>query len=156
MEIDELEAGRELDALIAKLLERRGEEYAYASNDNGLSGCAFSDRTNGPWYSIRAVEEWLAERQSKGTHQDYQIVRRVRFPCYSTDIAAAWEVVEKLMAYGYRYVMRGNFEGNGLHWCGFDHQEWADMNPLFQSPPCVSLPLAICRAALKATDSTRP
>lgn len=94
----EMPAGRELDALVAKFMENPGEEYAYASNNDGKSGCAFTDRRDGPWYTIRELEEWLAERQAKGSHLDYKIVRSVRYPHYSTDIGAAWEVVEKLKA----------------------------------------------------------
>ena len=78
----------------------------------------------------------------------------VGLPFYSSDISAAWMVVEKMMKLGYRYVLRGNFEGNGLHWCGFDQQEWADLNPLWQCKPCDSLPVAICRAALLAMEDS--
>lgn len=75
---------------------------------------------------------------------------KTQIPNYSTDISAAWEVVEKMMNKKYRYVFRGNFEGDGLHWAAFDQQEWADSNPPWQSNLCESLPLAICRAALLA------
>jgi len=75
-----------------------------------------------------------------------------QLPSYSEaySMEASWMVVEKMMAKGYNYTIRGNFEGNGKHWCGFDHQEWADSNPLFKSPLCDTLPLAICKAALIA------
>jgi hypothetical protein len=76
-------------------------------------------------------------------------------PDYSRDMSYAFAVAEKLMSMGYRYVMRGNFEGNGLHWAGFDYQEWADQNPPFQSPLCKSLPEAICKAALIAVLKER-
>ena len=78
------------------------------------------------------------------------VISKDDIPDYSRGIAAAWLVVEKIMSMGYRYAMRGNFDGDGLHWAAFDHQAWADANPLFQSPMCHSLPLAICYAALIA------
>lgn len=75
---------------------------------------------------------------------------------YSTDIAAAMEVVEKMMSLGYRYVMRGNFRNNQLHHAAFDHAEWADENPLYQSRLERALPEAICRAALAAIEHNAP
>ena len=103
--------------------------------------------------------------QLEGRELDTEVTRRVFMrsdfylrtfvqPYYSSDISAAWMVVEKMMKLGYRYVLRGNFEGNGLHWCGFDQQEWADLNPLWQCKPCKSLPVAICRAALLAMEDS--
>jgi hypothetical protein len=70
----------------------------------------------------------------------------------SESIEAAMQVVEKMTQLGFRfrYVMRGNFENNGLHHAAFDHADWADANPLYQSPLAKSLPEAICRAALAA------
>ena len=82
--------------------------------------------------------------------QGYKICPKCQVYGYSTEIERAWEVVEKMMAKGYNYTIRGNFEGNGKHWCGFDHQNWADSNPIFQSPLCNTLPMAICKAALIA------
>ena len=75
-------------------------------------------------------------------------------PSYSSDMSSAFKIIEKMMKLGYRYVLRGNFEGNGLHWCGFDQQEWADLNPLWQCKPCKSLPVAICRSALLAMEDS--
>lgn len=76
-------------------------------------------------------------------------------PRFSESIEAAMQVVEKMMELGFRYVMRGNFENNGLHHAAFDHADWADANPLYQSPLGKSLPEAICRAALIALDSKK-
>lgn len=63
---------------------------------------------------------------------------------------AMLELIEQMCSLGYRYVMRGNFEGNGQHWAAFDHQEWADANPLYQSGSCDSEQLAVVLAALQA------
>ena len=75
---------------------------------------------------------------------------------YSTDIAAAMQVVNKMMSLGYRYVMRGNFRCNQLHHAAFDHASWADENPLYQSRLERTLPEAICRAALVAIEANTP
>lgn len=67
-------------------------------------------------------------------------------PNYSTDIAAAWEVVERMKKAGCTTKL-SVYRGHG-YWCEFSNQ-----------PPLVcagsedddSMPLAICRAALLTT-----
>lgn len=103
------------------------------------------------WKRIAPVSWWkcgatFALKNAFGTIK----CPKCQISSYSQDIEAAWEVVEKMMSKEYRYVLKGNFRGNGKHWCGFDNQEWVDHNPLFQSPLCDTLPLAICKAALIA------
>jgi hypothetical protein len=99
--------------------------------------------------TIRKVETWIPDWGSPN-HPPAGTFAGQTPPERSTDISAAFEVVEKMMSLGYRYVMRGNYEGNGLHWVGFDLQEWADCNPPWQSPIVKSLPEAICKASLIA------
>ena len=68
---------------------------------------------------------------------------------YSTDLGAAWRVIEHLMRQGYRYVIHGNSQGDGQHWVRFERQNWSESHPVAQGGPCASLPLAICQAALE-------
>jgi hypothetical protein len=124
-DILKMKAGRELDSLILK--------HVFGSNH---------DFDNCRWCK-------------KDFDGDHYVRGNPHFSHYSTEISAAWEVVEKIMSMGYRYVFRGNFEGNGLHSVGFDEQDWADNNPLYKSQLCSSLPLAICKAALVAVMSKR-
>jgi len=67
-------------------------------------------------------------------------------PQYSTDMSAAWEVVEKLRQSGYQ---------GKLDWAkpelGYECAFWLSPIPLdeIQSPKVQTAPLAICLAALK-------
>lgn len=66
-------------------------------------------------------------------------------PCYSTDIAAAWEVVEKLCREE-RYPtvqFAVNVDGKQAWWCSL-------VNPADVEVHAPAAPLAVCLAALKA------
>lgn len=144
-EIEHIVAGNQMDAAVAKAVMGLVLFTATPDQKAILNGC----RVGGP-YTVggqRLPDKTYVDTGER--HAWGPIVNEI--PHYSTDIAAAWQVVEHLMRQDYRYVLRGNFEGNGLHWCGFDEEGWADLNPLWQSPLCESLPLAICRAALLTT-----
>lgn len=100
-EIDKLEAGPELDAIMCHELM-------------GFEGCV-------------AIS---------GDHGD------MFFPTYSTDIKAAWAVVEKLRKLNYNLSLFYSDEG---FYCHFGQTELAGQ--------AGTAPLAICRAALKAVAS---
>jgi len=68
---------------------------------------------------------------------------------FSTDISAAFEVIQKMHEMKYKYTLHGYFMGAELQIATFDHQDWADANPLYKAVSD-SAPLAICRAALLA------
>ena len=101
-DIDKLEAGLELDALVAE-----------------------------------KVMGWFV---AKGPHSPTSPPDLI--PRYSTDIAAAWEVVEKMIDQGRRFVINNNFSRTMFiaDFCGRDVLE-------------KTAPLAICRAALKAVGA---
>jgi len=113
MNIDEMQAGRELDALIAETvmeMQRVEEGNIYF------------------WPSPEMVARLLE------LHPDVLAVDYFPAPHYSTDIAAAWQIVEKL----------------GMQ-CGFsiyDREPFAAHKRV--STVASTVPLAICRAALKA------
>ena len=67
---------------------------------------------------------------------------------YSTDLGAAWHLIEHLMHQGYRYVIHGNSQGDRQHWVRFERQNWSESHPVAQGGPCASIPLAMCHAAL--------
>ncbi len=70
-----------------------------------------------------------------------------RIPDYSTDIAAAWKVVEKLMTGGNMVSVNGSNE-TGEWWCVVYPKEG-----VFQESDCTSsAPMAICLAALAAGE----
>lgn len=70
-------------------------------------------------------------------------------PHYSTDIAAAWEVVEKVCGDQYDYVFRlerlTGRRAPGRYWAHFNHQSGRNSGAYAEEAP-----EAICKAALKA------
>ena len=68
-------------------------------------------------------------------------------PCYSTDIAAAWLVVEKLKALNQRLGLSQGIVDQDEEWV-FTFTDWTTTK---RSEPVYAetAPLAICRAALK-------
>lgn len=125
------EAGRELDALIAERV--MGYEVS----------------------RIRAgallVEVYAIERRDEA-HPSFDVVMCNYYPVsvrrYSTDIAAAWEVVEKLNeTERWPTIQFGPSEDGDLRW-------WVTLvNPADADVYAETAPLAICRAALKAVAS---
>lgn len=76
-------------------------------------------------------------------HEDFEGGREAIYwtPPYSTEISAAWEVVEKFPAMQlFKYA-------NGLGWDCYWHAESGPLNVHAQAE---TAPLAICLAALKA------
>jgi hypothetical protein len=66
-------------------------------------------------------------------------------PRYSADIAAAWHVVDKMVALGEVFIVKGD----GLRTGDFQPR-WTVMCGNMPRTDSSNLPLAICRAALKA------
>lgn len=116
----EYEAGRELDALIAEKV--MGIENILVERGEGRVG-----RWVQAW-------TWLGRGRCPSTVMKHVLP-------YSTDMAAAWQVVEKMDL----------FELDMLTWNG----EWSviaysDGHVLAEAP---TAPLAICRAALAAAEA---
>jgi len=66
--------------------------------------------------------------------------------------ARAMEVVEEMHRRKLNYKLNGYFEGANAHWAAFDDELCADKRPLYRAS-AVTLPLAICYAALKAAGA---
>lgn len=130
MDVDSMEASRELDAMIAERVM-------------GLVPCQAGAHKDGAMWPCYAQPDSPMEGGE--------------LPCYSTDIAAAWHVVEAL---GERYgchvsVARRSdiFKAPSRYLCSIEGGRLAYNNPylrLIDIAP--SVPLAICRAALKALE----
>lgn len=123
MNIDTMSAGRELDVLVAEKVMGGKVEHDWDDFDGGdisrCRGCGFFDQDD--------------------TKPKFCI------PCYSTDIAAAWEVVEKLRESHFKQAAL-NFHPTEI--CV---QFWDVSAQRYQPSICASTtPLAICHAALKA------
>ena len=121
MDIDNLPAGRELDALIAEKVF--GSPKPTVAFDN-VHICS----PDGVW-------AWIATK-ADGSDFDW----RPLLP-YSRDIAAAWEVVEKMRNYCFTI---GNLPS------GYWNASFHGTVDVVGSDTAETAPLAICRAALKA------
>ena len=109
MNIDEMPAGREMDALVAEKVF--GVPHEDCFDVYGGKRCVKDDEYGGP-------------------------------QCYSTDIAAAWEVVEKI---------REDYEPRIELWDeGWEVTILTGTDRGSASGRALTAPLAICRAALKA------
>ena len=97
----------------------------------------------------RVAEKVMGQGSGYPLPNDFHYIAEI--PYYSTDIAAAWEVVEKLKDDGYT-VQLWSYSGSCCYGCAI-----ARPTDGFQTPPLAppTMPLAICRAAL-AVVSTSP
>jgi len=130
MEIDEMVAGPELDRLVAE--EVMGWHLAL-----------------GDWNSelLRRSQVWLNESGAYMREAENSGIGGRPFKP-STDISAAWEVVERFRQHG----------GQPLVYWDADKQRWlAGMGDDFLSDTwsAWTAPLAICRAALKARRAAK-
>ncbi len=113
MRIDEMRAGKEMDALVAEKVlnySLTGDKYIILDIGIGERG------------GVKAV------------------------PNYSTDIAEAWEVVEKITEKHWKFKLR---RLPGKDYMAY-FQNLLSFPTESESAPSKSAPLAICRAALKA------
>ena len=141
-EIDALPTGRELDVLVAEKVFGEAKPSGNPINTGSISGI---------WNCFESWggQAWTAEF-SRETH-DWCFVPRP----FSIDIAAAWEVVEKVWEripktpYGvYRFLLN-RYDYNGSYVCEFALDEQGDWRT-HSVGKADTAPLAICRAALKA------
>lgn len=134
----DLPAGRELDALVAEkvmgeAVVEHGEEFL--RNAEGLWGSRPKLTVLRPSHRPNAPDG----------------MRRLKLPAYSTDIAAAWEVVERLLSRKmYPDLVSSNYP---VVWtCEVDSYSdpEAATDPWPVKACADTAPLAICRAALAA------
>lgn len=136
MEIDTLEAGRELDALVA--------EYVF-----GWTDLKDSRHWKGP-----GLECWrpTGPPGKIGTHPGGFVCE---VPHYSTMLVPAWEIVEK-------YKERMQCMAWEPHESEWSVTIWVDLpndkleGGYWTSGNAASFPLAVCRAALKAVTERQP
>src|SRR5690349_19353441 len=99
----EMKAGAELNALIA---ERVMDDPRW---DVGIEGCARGGRICRTTAEAEAYRTELAKRFMVG-----DIVPHTSMPDYSDDIAAAWEVVERMRELGYALTLFTEFAGESV------------------------------------------
>lgn len=144
-EINNLKPCFELDAVIGSDVMHIQPEWMWnVVNPEGTATCFSGD-------SKAECEHWLADtvqRCPDSWLKDYHVDKWARWPRYSTDISAAWQVVEKMRKAGFNvsiwaydspYKVRVTIESSS-HGPQFSFK--AD-----------SAPEAICKAALLATSN---
>ena len=113
MDIDTMPAGHKLDELVAQK----------------VMGCKLMKFSDG--FSCCGCEN---HPHDHGTHEGYNYIKP-----YSTDIAAAWEAVEKMIERGDRPRLAYVYPAGTWAFESFTIPSYGE-----------TVPLAICRAALKA------
>ena len=130
-EILALQPGRELDALVA---ERLFNARWWKSNATGKRALFMPDRKHGDWFT-----SFAAGTESLCRDWEYPVP-----PC-STDIAAAWQVVEGLRPeYGFW------IDGDDGYVVEFQHGMPAMADYRHGRASALTAPEAICKAALLA------
>ncbi len=106
------------------------------------SSCICKDFTS--YAECKTYCERQDDHAEYGSYKPYRYVR-----AYSTNIAAAWRVLEKLIAEGLDVdlSMEANSDGADDVWCCI---LWRGGHEIVRYH-CGTAPLAICRACLKAT-----
>ena len=152
MEIDELKAGPELDLLIADKIMNWDHRHRYRECEDS-------------WYS-HCLTCYAAERDK--SEEEFRSEPCSRPPHYSEDIAAAWDVVGELGKRGFRVKISVDYDGD----CDEVFLAAGDPNCPYQKPYDIrdghgftmiehepldvqTVPLAICRAALKAIEALK-
>lgn len=136
-----MKPGRSLDALVAeKVTGSKPRTISGATKDKGESWAVIQDAMNGPFYTDNDVRDWIESVQG------YELMHIHYYPKYSTDIAAAWQVVEKLGSEKFMFDLKRRYSICGWGW----DAEFADYNWKEYEADGVTAPHAICLAALKA------
>jgi len=134
MNIDDMPAGREMDALVAEKVMGEPIPTEPPKCTGSISGIQH-------YFEYYPQKAWVPDGTSGGW--------RWKARAFSTDISAAWEVVEKL---AYEPTVQGVYEklsvvvtvrlySNEEAWAKIEGRSWTKAE---------TAPLAICRAALKA------
>lgn len=126
---DEIQAGRELDALIAEKVFGWRWLVSEGSGKRGI----FSEQNNPGWFS----------REASG-HERLAYEWDCKLPYYSFDIASAWKLVERMQAEGHCLEVRPYVKVSS----GYRVSIWEGGELDYATGE--TAPLAICRAALKA------
>lgn len=143
-DIDTLPAGRELDALVAEKVMGLMDHGAREQHEWG-------DDFDVPDYHSGHCCKWCGVYEPTCGCPKDDVGPCVKEPQpYSTSIAAAWDVVEKMSSdHGYWMTLQHETDGSGpIALCQFSK----DGSPTIHAYGDTA-PLAICRAALKAAGA---
>ena len=153
MGIDNMEAGRELDAIVAEKVMG----WHYDSAWDCLIPPEQRAKPNEMWTEWEADDDGLVRKPINENYVTGIVytgdTQKIVLPYYSTDIADAWKVVERL-----DYKSHTNFSlyTIGANWFCFFKEENVKMDYSWVNEyeaRADTAPLAICRAALKTVPS---
>lgn len=142
-EIDKLEAGRELDALIAV----------------EVMGFSYSERTVGPggfFAEGTLLQDWSdpgGDLVATRFNGEITNIQKGGIPFYGTDIAAAWKILDKMIDLGFSYEVSHQTKDKSIKYVMFALGEYNVRESTFDQEfigYANTTPLAICRSALKA------
>lgn len=146
MVLDNMPAGREMDAMVAEKFGFEPRISWEVLNEDETATAFSADRKS-------EVEKFLSEhleRYPNSWLKDYHVAPWKHYRPYSTDIAAAWEVVGKIQEDFFVTLICGREEGSVDGKKGFDvligEYGTGGLEEVIISAD--TAPLAICRAAL--------
>ncbi len=149
-EILAMEAGRELDKMVAELLfsYRVEDRYGYYDPESGY----FCETQSSPLIGERGERQPCILVETKEFRGGVLELWN-ELPCYSTDISPAWQVVEKMLSEGWYWFAYGRKElGIELNGCQFAKEPFIKDNIDYLVDKIVDgkfqMPEAICKAAL--------
>lgn len=153
-DIDKLEAGRELDALVAEGMGLKVVAHDWPCGydpECGYYGAAMTNETEGLYLergpvTPRVDDGWPPKQWPDDLEPDKFFASVTPIPFYSTEISDAWQVVEKLDSEGWDW----GIDADDVYF-----QKGDSDSPDFKCGTALSfglagIELAICRAALKA------
>ncbi len=140
-----MDAGRDLDEKVAEMLGVAPTVLVIGSRDSGVSAAVCENPLHGPFYTRADVVRWVAE------HPDYSLGEWRRYRPYSTDIAAAWEVVNHMLDRKWHVDLIAGDHMRPLWYCKvFTRYHWSSPKTNSFTAGADTAPLAICLAALEA------
>lgn len=153
--LSELPAGRELDALVAERV--MGQTSEKVSHKIGQPGRTNADGKFEPLGPPLMRDEWELREHGKPIMVHGELMHGyfpLPLPHYSTDIGAAWQVVEQMRRRGMSLILncmdycenKGNVPPLDSYFAGFCEITGAEM------VEAITAPLAICKASLKAVE----
>lgn len=140
-----MQAGRELDARVAEKV------MGWRRRFGAFEGTVWNDLA----VILLPFEPGKYPKKPKYTEAPATVTSPV-LPHYSTDIAAAWEVVETMSTRGFRFKLfrAPNTSGQpDRAWAVFARPEVDIVDAMYAEEFGTAAPLAICLAALKALES---
>jgi len=143
MNIDNMPAGREMDALVGKAIGAEPKKCWEILNADETA-TAFSAESR--WEAERFLRDHL-NRMPDSWLKDYHVGHWDFYKSYSTNIAAAWEVVEKLKDKNIFFIIHPWVDKCLLEVYGDSYRRG--------NLSADTAPLAICRASLKALGVTK-